>query len=515
MLQMFPSVPVSYAFQSLCIHHIFEAHAEGLPETWAIVAPGRAPLTYGRLSKHLHDMGQTLHILGVARHERVALVLPPGPEIAVAFLAVAAGAVCAPLNPAYSTDEFALFLDDLRATTLLIQKGLDSPARAVARARGMAIIELSPTHEAEAGLFTLAGEERMPSRPQGFSSPDDVALLLYTSGTTSRPRLVPLTHANICIAARDMAIALGLSESDRCLHVVPLFHSHGLISTMFASLVAGASVVCTPGFRAIDFFAWMAEFRPTWYSAVPTIHQAILARASLHREVLERCPLRFIRSSSAPLPLQVLAELERVFDAPVIEAYGMTEVSSIACNPFPPRQRKVGSVGVATGPEVAIMDEKGALLPTGAIGEIVVRGASVIQGYDNNPAANESAFTHGWFRTGDQGFVDADGYLFITGRLKEIINRGGEKIAPREVDEVLLEHPAVAEAVTFAVPHVTLGEDVAAAIVLRHAATVKDGDIQRFAATRLAELKVPRQLLIVEQIPKSATGKVQRIDLAK
>src|SRR5262252_4241528 len=296
---------------------------------------------------------------------------------------------------------------------------------------------------------------------------------------------------------------------------MPLFHGHGLIATLLASLTAGASVVCPPGFDSSRFFAWMAEFRPTWYSAVPTIHQAILGRAALHSETITSCPLRLIRSSSAALPPQVLTELERVFQAPVIEAYGMTEVPSIACNPLPPRPRKTGSVGVATGPEVAIMDDRGILLPAGETGEVVVRGVSVMQGYDNDPLANRHAFTHGWLRTGDQGFLDTEGYLFITGRFKEIINRGGEKIAPQEVDAVLMDHPAVAQAVTFAVPDARLREEIAAAVVLRQHAMATAPAIRQFAATRLAAFKVPRQILIVEDIPKSALGKVQRLGLAE
>ena len=255
-------------------------------------------------------------------------------------------------------------------------------------------------------------------------------------------------------------------------------------------------------FLCSTFFAWMAEFHPTWYPAVPTIHQAILAHADQYREIIARCPLRFIRSASAPLPPQVRAALERVFRAPVLESYGMTETSMIACNPPPQRQGKSGAVGMTVGPEVAIMDESGTVLPAGAIGEIVVRGASVMSGYDNDPAANKEAFIHGWFRTGDQGFLDADGYLFVTGRLTEFINRGGEKIAPWEVDVVLMEHPAVAQAVTFAVPHPRLGEDIAAAVVLRHNATATASDIRQFAATRLADFKVPRQVLLVEGPPK-------------
>jgi acyl-CoA synthetase (AMP-forming)/AMP-acid ligase II len=429
----------------------------------------------------MDDVLQMLRAMGLGRNDRIALVLPNSPEMAVAFLVLSASVTCMPLNPACGASEFDVSLSALHAKAVIVQAGIDSPARAVAQAHGLQSIELCPVVEAEAGLFRLTSETHADVVQEGFAQPSDVALVLSTSGTTARSRGVPLTHTAVCAAAHDMGAALALVDHDRLLNVMPLFHGHGLIATTLASLTAGASVVCPPGFDASRFFPWMAEFRPTWYSAVPTIHQAILGHAVEHREIIARCPLRFIRSSSAALPPQVLAELEQVFHAPVIEAYGMTEVPSIACNPLPPRRRKTGSVGVATGPQVAIMDEAGTLLPAGQTGEIVVNGVSVMLGYDNDPVATRKAFTHGWFRTGDQGFFDTEGYLFITGRFKEIINRGGEKIAPWEVDEILMDHPAVAQAITYAVPHPRLGEDIAAAVVLHQDATVTASHIRRRA----------------------------------
>ncbi len=499
----------------VCIPHLLADHAERTPDALAILAPGRAPLSYGRLQWHIDNVIQALHTLGFGRHDRIALVLPNGPEMAVACLAVAASATCIPLNPAYGISEFDAYLPELRAKAVIVQAGLDSPVRAAAHTHGLSIIELAPVLEAEAGNFVLTGETGSGIARQGCAQPEDFALVMATSGTTARPRLVPLTHATVCRAALAIGEALALVESDRLLSVLPLFHSHGLISTMLASLLAGASVLCTPGFDASRFFAWMAEFHPTWYSAVPAIHQAVLARAALNRDIIARCPLRFIRSSSAALAPQVLADLERAFDAPVIEIYGMTEASTITCNPLPPRRRKPGSVGVAVGSEVAIMAEGGTLLPAGQPGEIVVRGVSVLQGYDNDPLASRNAFTQGWFRTGDQGFLDPEGYLFITGRLKELINRGGEKIAPQEVDDVLITHPAVAQAATFAVPDARLGEEIVAAVVLHPKAAATAAEIRQFAAARLADFKVPRQVLLVEDIPKSPTGKLQRRVLAE
>jgi acyl-CoA synthetase (AMP-forming)/AMP-acid ligase II len=494
---------------------ILEYQANRIPDAPAILAPGRAPLTYGRLYQHIDKTTRTLRAMGIGHRDRIALVLPNGPEMAVATLTVKAIAACCPINPAYEAEELDRYFSDLRPRALIAQSGIDSPARRVALSRGVRIIELSTASDAEAGCFTLTGEPGQP-RSDEQVSPSDVAMLLPTSGTTSRPKIVPLSHANICASAYAHGAALALSEADRCLNVLPLFHGHGLIATVVASLAAGASVACTPGLDVSSFFAWLIDCQATWYSAVPTMHQAILAQARHNSERAANCRLRLVRSSSAPLPPRVFAQLEQTFEAPVIEWYGMTEVaaSPIACNPLPPRQRKPGSVGVSVGLDVAIMDEGEALLPGGQTGQVVVRGARVMPGYDGNPTATQAAFAGDWFKTGDLGFFDDEGYLFLVSRIREMINRGGEKIAPTEVDEVLLDHPAVAEAVTFSVPHATLGEDVASAIVLRPDASVTEKDIRQFARGRIAEFKVPRQVVIVREIPKGPTGKVQRIGLA-
>ncbi len=501
--------------QWLCISQLLTYHAEHAPEAPAVLAPGRPPLTYGGLRRHIGAVGETLRAIGINRNERVAVALADGPEMAVAFLAVAASATCVPLNPTYSADEYATYLADLHAKALIVQAGVPTPARAVARTCGCAIIELVPRPDAEAGLFSLTSVAQNPSVYHEFASPNDIALVLHTSGTTARPKRVPLTHMNICTAAHSWEVALALTASDRCLDILPLFHIYGLIGTLFASMMAGASVICPPAFSAQSFFVSLTELRPTWYAAVPTMHQVILAHAAQYRDSITLCPLRFIRSGAASLPPPVLAELERVFDAPVLKGYGLTETCGrITCDPLPPQSRKPGSVGVIASPEVAIMDAEGRLLPAGATGEIVVRGPNVMQGYENDPVANQEAFIHDWFRTGDEGYLDDDGYLFITGRLKEIINRGGITVAPQEVDSVVLEHPAVAQAVTFAVPHVRWGEDVATAVVLRPNASTTEQELRWFVARRLATVKVPSQVLIAEAIPVGPTGKPQRHTLA-
>jgi acyl-CoA synthetase (AMP-forming)/AMP-acid ligase II len=504
---------VSVPFSSL--YDLLEGHAQRFAEASAILAPDCAPLSYRRLFRHVDDIGRVLRAKGIGRDDRLAVLMPNGPELAVAIVAVAANTACASINPAYSAEELDRYFADLKPRALVVTAKVDSPARRVAQARDLPVLDLTPTGEA-AGLFTLAGPAagEPSSDPVG---PGTIALFLFTSGTTSRPKIVPLTHANICTSAFSAVAALQLSEADRCLNVLPLFHGHGLIATIMTSLAAGGGVVCTPGCDVNRFFGWLREFAATWYSAVPTMHQAILAQARLNPDQVAGIRLRLIRSASAPLPPRVFAELERTFDTSVIEFYGMTETASapIACNPLPPRRSKPGSVGIPVGLDVAILNDRGDVLPAGQTGHVTVRGASVMPGYDGDAAATAAAFIGDWFKTGDQGFFDDEGYLYLSGRTREMINRGGENIAPREVDEALLEHPAVAEAVTFAVPHATLGEDVAAAVVLRPNADATPKDIRQFVAGRLADFKVPRQVLTVAQLPKGSTGKVQRIGLAE
>jgi acyl-CoA synthetase (AMP-forming)/AMP-acid ligase II/acyl carrier protein len=500
----------------MSVHAILQAHTELIPGTAAILAPGRKPLSYQALFERVAYVVARLNESGVSRNDRVAIVLPNGPEMAVAFLAVACGASSAPLNPGYSEDEFEFYLSDLNARALILLAGMETPARDVAAALGIPIIDLFPDLEAEAGVFWLSDNQGNPPVHTGFADASDVALVLHTSGTTSRPKIVPLTHVNICASAANIARTLALSREDRCLNVMPLFHIHGLIGAVLSSISAGASIVCAPGFDSQGFFTWMNAFGPTWYTAVPTMHQAVLAEAKTHKRAIAENPLRLIRSSSASLTPQVMSDLERTFGAPVIESYGMTEAShQMASNPLPPRPRKPGSVGLAAGPEIAIMDPDGNFLDQGETGEIVIRGKNVTQGYENNPQANAQAFAQGWFRTGDEGYFDPDGYLFLTGRIKEMINRGGEKIAPREVDEVFLQHPAVTQAVTFAIPHPTLGEDLAVAVVLKEGESAQEKDLRNFAFARLAGYKVPSQVLILDNIPKGPTGKLQRIGLGE
>jgi acyl-CoA synthetase (AMP-forming)/AMP-acid ligase II len=489
----------------------------GADDATALCTPGGKPLSYRNLRALVSDIGDQLASHGIGAGDRVGIVLDNGPEMAAAFLTIASAATAAPLNPGYRADEFEFYLNDLGARLLIVGQGKDSPSIEVAQKLGIPIARLVAQPDRGAGTFTLEFEgAAQPLGNRRSVTPDDIALVLHTSGTTSRPKIVPLAHRNVCASARNISASLQLTSDDRNLVIMPLFHIHGLIAALLAPLSVGGEVYCSTGFNALKFFAWMEEVRPTWYTGVPTMHQAILLRAPGNAEVVRNHRLRFVRSSSSSMPVTVIEQIEALYGVPVIEAYGMTEAAhQMASNALPPRARKPGTVGPSAGPEIRIVDTNGETVPPGVTGEIVIRGPNVMSAYENNPKANAEAFYGDWFRTGDQGTMDTDGYVTITGRLKEIINRGGEKISPREVDEIMMEHPAVHQWVTFAMPHNMLGEEVAAACVLKQGAACSDSELREFAKVKLADFKVPKKILILDAIPVGATGKLQRIGLAQ
>ena len=461
-------------------------------------------VSYGELRRQVAAVASALAAAGVNRGDRVGLALPNGLPNIVCFLAASEAGTAAPLNPGYKEDEFRFYLDDTKARVLLLPPdGLDEARRAAGDTVRILTVEMD-------GAGTVSLREARGDRPIDPPSPDDVALVLHTSGSTGRPKRVPLSHTNLAISARNVARSYALGPDDVSLCVMPLFHVHGLVASTLATLATGGTVVVPTKFNPLSFWRVARDYGATWYSAVPTIHQLLLARADPAAGKpagAER--LRFIRSCSASLPPQVMHDLEAAFGAPVLEAYGMTEAAhQMASNPLPPSQRKPGSVGPGTDVRISIMDAEGRHLPTGERGEVVIQGPNVIQGYENNPEANATSFVDGWFRTGDQGFLDADGYLTLVARIKELINRGGEKVSPRDIDEVLLTHPAVAEAVCFGVPHPTWGEEVAAAVVLRE--KVAEADLLAFCRERLADYKRPKQIFVTDAIPRTATGKIQR-----
>jgi acyl-CoA synthetase (AMP-forming)/AMP-acid ligase II len=483
----------------------------GAPSHPAIVVPGGVRLTYRDLREQVAATADGLAQLGVGRKDRVAVVFPNSVEAIVLFLAASAVGTAAPLNAAYKEEEFRFYLEDTGARVLVVPPGHGEAARRALPA-GVTLVEARINDGGK-----LAIESTVPrDSTRTASAPDDedVALVLHTSGTTSRPKLVPLRHRNLFASVDNIASTYGLAASDVALCVMPLFHIHGLMASTMATFRSGGTVVVPPKFDPLTFWPTVHEHGATWYSAVPTMHQMLLMRNRGERpHGAEK--LRFIRSSSSALSPETMQQLESRFGAPVLEAYGMTEAShQMASNPMPPAARRPGTVGMGTGVRLGIMDDSGTLVTQGQgdSGEVVIRGPNVIDGYSNNPEANAASFIDGWFRTGDQGVLDADGYLSLIGRLKEMINRGGEKIAPREIDDVLMQHPAVGEAVAFGSPHPTWGEEVVAAVVLKEPVTEKD--LIAFARERLADFKVPKKLYFVNKIPTTATGKVQRRSVA-
>ena len=490
---------------------ILQLYQRAPGEAAAIANVEGVTTSYADLVTYAETCGDSLAASSISGDDRVAIVMRNGPLMAKTFASCTPWCAVAPLNPAYTADEFEYYLTDLEANLLLVEAEFDSPVLDVARRLGIRTIAIDALQGLHGFNFGTGARKRQRR------ALDSIALILHTSGTTSKPKMVPLSQRNLLASARNIAVTLALTERDHCLNVMPLFHIHGLMAPIMATLHAGASVVCTPGFDALRFYSWLDETSPSWYSAVPTMHQAILGRAKRNVESVSRNRLRFIRSSSASLPIPVLNALEETFGTRVIEAYAMTEAAHQMCsNPLPPYDRKPGTVGPAAGPEVRISDTAGLeFLELGQEGEIVISGENVTNGYINNPDANAKDFINGWFRTGDLGIMDSDGYVKVTGRLKEIINRGGEKIAPLEVDEVLLDHPAIDQVCTFAIPHEKLGEEVGSILVLKEGEAVAKDEIQRFARERLAPFKVPSEVVFLPDIPKGPTGKVQRIGMAQ
>ena len=479
------------------------------PESTACVVPEKdLRVSYASLREQVVACAEALSAAGVKPGDRVGIALPNGLPNVVAFLAASMVGTAAPLNPAYKVDEFTFYIDDTSTRVLLLPPG---GAEAARQAAGETVPVIAVDLD-DAGSVRLSTTDRAP-----FTAPsvDDVALVLHTSGSTGRPKRVPLTHAQLSIAAHNVAQTYSLTSEDVSLCVMPLFHVHGLVASTMATLATGGTVVLPAKFNPLSFWRVARDYGATWYSAVPTLHHLLAARAESGKRPEGAARLRFIRSCSASLSPQLMSDLEAAFGAPVLEAYGMTEAAhQMASNPLPPSARKAGSVGPNTGTtEIGIMDAEGSLLKSGDRGEVVIRGANVITGYENNPEANASSFTAGWFRTGDQGYLDAEGYLLLTGRLKEMINRGGEKISPREIDEVLLGHPAVAEAVAFGTSHPTWGEEVAAVVVLGGEAS--EADLLAYCKERMAEFKRPKQIHITTTIPRTATGKIQRRKVAE
>ena len=470
--------------------------------TAVIIPETSTTVTYDSLRRQIREMAEDLAGMGIAKGDRVANVLPNGLPTIVAFLAGAYVGTAAPLNPAYRYDEFKFYLEDTSAKVLLApEEGADDARRAAADLN----IPVYFVTMDDKGHVSIVGAPKRVAIPA--AQPDDVALVLHTSGSTGRPKRVPLKHKNLAVSCKNIAETYQLKANDVSLCVMPLFHIHGLVASTLSSFMTGGTVIVPNKFNPMSFWRTAREHGATWYSCVPTIHQLSVARLNEKPEGLEK--LRFVRSCSSALSPALKEKLENILKVPVLEAYGMTEAAHQMCsNPLPPRESKAASVGPGTGVKVGIMDEDGNLLESGTLGEVVIQGPNVVDGYENNPEANAKSFTNGWFRTGDQGMIDGDGYLHLTARIKELINRGGEKIAPLEIDEVMLTHPCVQEAVAFGMPHPTWGEEVAIAVVLKEPHS--EAGLLEHCKKHLADFKVPKKIHIVDKIPRTATGKIQR-----
>jgi acyl-CoA synthetase (AMP-forming)/AMP-acid ligase II len=522
----------------------------------AIVLPKSAgalagSFTYAQLRQLIHSLQRQLIAGGLQPAQRVALSLTNGIELVAAFLAVTnSRAVASPLNPAYTKDEVKFYLKDMTCSCIILMEGAAPVARAAALEMGVLVYDLKWAEGRT--LHLIAPKQQGPgvrspdtsaiakaataSTPLPSPQPKDVALILHTSGTTSAPKGVPLTHGNLTRTLTNVCNTYRLQSSDVCMLVMPLFHVHGLMACLLSPLASGGCVVIPPKFSAGTFWSEFEENGCTWYSAVPTIHQILLAHEVNSPSVSHRKKLKFIRSCSSALAAATWTKMEETFKVPVVEAYAMTEAShQMTSNPLPPGVRKPGSVGLGQGVDVAILDGEGNELPRTKEGEICIRGSNVTSGYLNNPSANAASFTKGgFFRTGDQGYMDKEGYVYVTGRLKELINRGGEKIAPAEVDSALLSAPGVGEAVAFGIPHEMYGQEVAAAIVTSsevwgklqsagkvgsEARTKAEAELQKsilsHASKRLAPFKLPKKIFFSDSLPKTATGKIQRRHVAE
>lgn len=491
--------------------------ARRTPQAPALLGTGRQPLTFAVLCERISALVASLNAAGVGRGDRVAIVLPNGPDLAVACLGVMAGATAVPLNPDYKQPEYEEIFARLKPRLLLLPAQGDHPARGAALASGIAVGQLTSSPQLAAGCFEVKIEQ-VPggANALGLAAEADVAMVMQTSGTTSRPKVVPLTQRNLFASAQNLINSLALGDSDRCLHFLPMFHIGGIVDVLAAPLLAGGSVFCASSFSAPDFYRELAAFKPTWTQAVPIMLEEMLANADGYSQAIAEHSLRFVRSVSAPLPAERMLAFEQAFSVPVIEIFGMTETAGvISSNPLPPAERRPGSVGIAAGTEIRIVDTDGQPVAATQVGEVVVRGGNVMAGYEQSPDDNASTFFDGWLRTGDLGYVDSAGYLYLTGRIKDLINRGGEKVSPYEVDQVLLAHPAVADAASFAIPHASLNEDVAALVVLKQAGDIAKDELLAWLRERLAFFKIPRVLHFVDSIPRGNNGKLQRARLTE
>lgn len=475
------------------------------PDHNAIESPGMHPLTYRDLRIQVEYVIKTLNSRGFHRNDRIAVITPAGPETAVIIVAVMAGFTSVPLNPHYKIQEYERYFSLLKIKAIIVQKGYETAATTVAKSQNIPVIELVPASTI-AGKCTLLPANLPQTDTAEFAVSSDIAYVLLTSGTTATSKIVPVTQKQSAISKQRMCSASGMTATDRCLHIVPYNHGTGIGYSLLALWIAGGTVICTRDFIPSDFPQLLRTYQPTYYAAGPALHAGIL------REIKKRPSdeftsnsLRYIQTDSGFLPAQVREDLESLLKVSVIDAYGMSEAGSIAVN-IPPKK---GSVGIPFIDSIQVIDENGMPLKPNSTGEIIIKGETIFSGYENAPDENREAFVNGWFRTGDLGYLDDDGYLFLTGRKKELINKGGEKISPEEIDSLLLSHPQVKDAMTFGIADPVLGEDVAA-IVVPADEKITEADLRMYLLDCLIQFKVPSKIYFVADIPKTASGKPQR-----
>jgi len=482
----------------------------GQDKDTAITIPDTCKINYLELKKLVNETSENLIDHGAQNEKPIVIVLKNNAEFIISFLAVTnTSAIAAPLNPGFTEEEFDFYLDDINPSMVIASEGSLVIEKAKSKKIAVSIVSFE-----NGSLKMDFDSSKVENKDTNKPNEDNSCLFLHTSGTTSRPKGVPLKHKNLLESLRNIVDTYNLKDNDIAMVVMPLFHVHGLIGVALSTLSSGGEIVIPEKFSAGAFWGLQKEHNATWYSAVPTIHQILLIRAE--EDNAPKKSFRFIRSCSAALAPSVLGDLEKRFGAPVLEAYGMTEAShQMSSNPMPPEKRKAGSVGKPTGVKINIMSMEniGQMLDKNTVGEVVIQGKNVTNGYHNNEDANKEAYVDGWFRTGDQGFLDDDGYLNLTGRIKELINRGGEKISPLEVDAVLLNHPSVNEAVCFASSDEKYGEVVHAALVVN--SEVSEKEIQQFCSKSLTSFKIPEKIFFADELPRTATGKIQRRNVAK
>ena len=492
------------------IFALIKRAAGKFPQRNALITEDGGRILFHDLLAYLEAFQAQLSARGIGPDSRVAIVLRNGIDMAAVLLATTCSAVAVPLNPSCSPAEFHAYCEDLGITHLLVSATSPAAARQVAAERGIALLELGGGRLLLDDTALRVGSIRLP-RPDRQGT----ALILLTSGSTGRPKKVPLSHGNICVSVGDICETLQLSQHDVCLCMWEQFHIGGLVDLLLAPLAAGGSVLCAENFEIDRFFRLMLSHSPTWFQGVPATLYPVSVRAR-SLGPLHFPALRFIRSVASALDPGLMREVEDLFGVPVIQTFGMTEAAPlITTNRLPPAIRKPGSVGRSCGPEIRIETPMGEVLPAGEIGEVLIRGPNIFAGYEDNPEANAASFRNGWFRTGDTGFLDAEGDLFLRGRIKETINRGGEKIGPFEVEEALLSHPAIAQAAVFSVWHRTLGEDIAAAVVAKPGQFLDITALRQFLFTVIAPFKVPAQILFRESLPLNPVGKIDKLRLAQ